>query len=145
MPTYVEDTTDGGQDRATKYYYIIPTYEGLNESYLTTQVLQIPSLEAVVETIEEIEDAGTEISRLLKLQDVAEEMLNQATQQQRFQVMMNAYMHTYSAMDATVSATIAETAQSSKKGPGLGFYNLALALHKTEAMKNKSSLTHGFY
>ena len=46
MPTYVEDTTDGGQDRATKYYYIIPTYEGLNESYLTSSlvdaVLRIP-------------------------------------------------------------------------------------------------------
>ena len=60
-------------------------------------------------------------------------------------MMMDAYMQTYSDMDATVSATIAETAQSIKEGPGPGFYNLALVSHKTEVMKNKSSLTHGFY
>ena len=110
-----------------------------------TQALQIPSLEAAVETIEEVEDAGTEISRLLKLQDAEKEMNNQATPQQQFQVMMDAYMQTFSVMDATVSATIVETAQPSKEKPELGFYNLALVLHKKETMRNKSSLTHGFY
>jgi len=39
MPTYVEHTTDGGQDRATKYYYVNPTYYGLNESYLTSSLV----------------------------------------------------------------------------------------------------------